>query len=51
MSPDEQKSKCEKCEFMRRYSMRPWVMLGCTHKPYKGKWVAEINKCPRGGKQ
>ena len=21
--------------------------LGCTHPPYKGKWVAEIKDCPK----
>lgn len=47
MTPEEQKTKCEKCKFMMKVSMRPWLFLGCTHKPYKGKWVAEIDSCPK----
>jgi hypothetical protein len=26
-----------------------FVFLGCRHKPYKGKWVAEIKECPKKG--
>jgi hypothetical protein len=23
-----------------------FLFYGCTHEPYKGKWVIEIGKCP-----
>lgn len=24
-----------------------WIFNGCVHYPYKGKWVAEIDVCPK----
>jgi len=25
-----------------------WSFYGCTHEPYHGKWIAEIEECPLG---
>lgn len=48
MSPEFQKAKCEKCEFVDKLAADSWFrFLGCRHKPYHGKWVAEIEVCPK----
>lgn len=48
MTELEQTKYCEKCESMKpMYFSKNFVIMGCMHKPYKGKWVAEIDKCPR----
>jgi hypothetical protein len=26
-----------------------FMFLGCRHAPYRGKWVAEIETCPKEG--
>ena len=28
-----------------------FMILGCRHAPYKGKWVAEIKECPKKGEK
>jgi hypothetical protein len=48
MTELEQTKYCEKCESMQpMYFSKNFVIMGCRHKPYRGKWVAEIDKCPR----
>ena len=48
MTELEQTRGCERCEFKITIHLSSnFVIMGCTHKPYKGKWVAEIDKCPR----
>ncbi len=48
MTELEQTRYCEKCESMQpMYFSKNFVIMGCRHKPYRGKWVAEIDKCPR----
>lgn len=50
MTPDEQKNKCEKCDHVMKISAGiGFNFLGCTYGKLKGKWVAEIEKCPKGG--
>ena len=39
--------RCKGCDFCRGVSGGGFDFLGCYHKPYKGKWVCEIKKCPK----
>lgn len=34
-------TKCKECYQIAKH------MYGCGHHPYKGKWIAEIEKCPK----
>ena len=36
---------CPECRTV--YAKGGWSFLGCYHKPYHGKWVAEIQECPK----
>lgn len=47
------KNRCEGCEFAKRISaqMGNWSFIGCTYKPYDGKWIAEIEDCPKEVKE
>lgn len=48
MSPEFQKTNCENCEFVCKLSADIWFrFLGCKHNPYHGKWLAEIEECPK----
>jgi hypothetical protein len=40
--------RCKNCKYAREINSTPggWKFVGCTRKPYKGKWVAEIKDCP-----
>lgn len=43
-------NQCEFCDFamcIDKWGERK--ILGCKHEPYKGKWIAEIKECPKGG--
>lgn len=40
---------CEKCQVIRKD--RFGIYLGCYENPYKGKWVAEIEECPKNKSQ
>ncbi|MBQ8279510.1 MAG: hypothetical protein IJZ23_06990 [Roseburia sp.] len=45
----KQKQRCEGCEYVRKvYGTGGWCFIGCYHRPYTGKWVAEIKECPKG---
>lgn len=37
--------KCECCNVILKDQFGTY--LGCFKEPYKGKWVAEIEKCPK----
>lgn len=40
--------RCEGCEYAKEINATgDWKFIGCTHEPYKGKWVAEIKDCPK----
>lgn len=43
------KNRCEGCEFATKISakMDNWSFIGCMHEPYKGKWIVEIEDCPK----
>ncbi len=51
MTPKDQHEKCEKCEHHQMFGSAcpPFRFIGCCRKPYNGKWVAEIDKCPKDG--
>lgn len=34
-------TKCKECYLIANH------MYGCGYEPYKGKWIAEIEICPR----
>lgn len=38
--------KCNGCQFARKIGAGNWYFIGCTHDPYKGKWIAELKSCP-----
>lgn len=42
------KEDCRTCEFCLPRVARPgaFKFLGCFGGEYKGKWIAEIEKCP-----
>ena len=45
------KQRCEKCEYKHIVHADGGFMFnGCYHRPYIGKWVAEIKDCPKEGK-
>lgn len=40
--------RCKGCIYARTMgSNGGWQFIGCTHKPYNGKWVTEIKDCPK----
>lgn len=41
------KGRCEGCLHASIIYAGNWSFVGCRHKPYKGKWVVEIKKCPK----
>lgn len=42
--------RCKGCEYARSVvGTGQWMFLGCYHKPYRGKWVLEIENCPKEG--
>lgn len=39
---------CRNCPDCRKvYAQGNWSFHGCYHEPYHGKWIAEIEKCPK----
>ena len=36
---------CRDCNWVK--AQDDWGFHGCFHKPYKGKWIVEIEKCPK----
>lgn len=43
----ERNMRCDKCKYCRDVCIPPGVRIrGCFCKPYEGKWVTEIEKCP-----
>lgn len=46
------RGRCNPCKFSRCIVANgQFMFLGCTHPPYKGKWVAEIKNCPKVAKK
>lgn len=45
---EETKPRCQGCEHIKRvYAQNDFSFQGCYHRPYTGKWVAEIKNCPK----
>ena len=41
--------RCNPCKYRKvTGGSGGWAFFGCYHKPYNGKWVAEIKECPIG---
>ena len=41
------KERCDRCEYCKEVNCNGgFTFYGCHHKPYRGKWVAEIKDCP-----
>lgn len=43
----EQCRKCEYSHIVGTMTAPCFKFLGCYREPYKGKWVNEIDKCPK----
>lgn len=42
------KGRCNPCRYARAVgTWEGYMFLGCYHRPYKGKSVAEIKNCPK----
>lgn len=41
-----QRYVCIKCKYGQVVTSCDFAFLGCYHKPYKGKWIVELDKCP-----
>lgn len=40
--------ECSKCRFRKIFDCTDnFKILGCMHEPYHGKWVVEIDECPK----
>lgn len=41
---------CENCEYCKEIKAQyDWCFYGCKHAPYRGRWIAEIEECPKAG--
>ena len=41
---------CENCEYCKEIKAQDgWCFYGCKHAPYRGRWIAEIEECPKTG--
>ena len=50
--PSARSERCEPCNHSKIISCNGrFRFLGCTHTPYKGKWVVEIKDCPKDAKK
>ena len=44
----QDKQRCEDCEYKRLvHAGGGFLFNGCYHRPYIGKWVANIKDCPK----
>ena len=37
--------RCDSCKCLN--AQDGWEFYGCFHEPYNGKWIAEIEECPK----
>lgn len=43
----ERNKRCKECEYGKSINAQDdWWFIGCYCKPYRGKWIVEIEKCP-----
>ena len=48
MTVEERKQRCRKCEYSKHVNAQnDWGFPGCYKSPYKGKWIIEIEDCPK----
>lgn len=44
----KKKNRCIKCKYRKTiHAQYEWMFDGCCYKPYRGKWIQEINECPK----
>lgn len=44
---EQRHKRCEGCKYANIvHATGGFKFLGCSHKPYKGKWIIEIESCP-----
>ena len=44
----QNKQRCCGCKYKRPvHASGDFFFNGCYHRPYKGKWVANIKDCPK----
>ena len=44
----ERNERCKGCKYCKRvYAQNDWCFHGCYCRPYTGKWIIEIENCPR----
>ena len=49
---EQRHKRCEGCKCANIvHATGGFKFLGCSHKPYKGKWIIEIESCPLGGRK
>ena len=47
-----QKERCDGCKYCKVvHANGGFSFYGCHHKPYRGKWVAEIKDCPKATRE
>ena len=43
----DRNTRCKKCKHSKVINAQDdWFFRGCYCKPYRGKWVSEIENCP-----
>lgn len=46
---NQSRGRCDGCRNCRTvHANGGWSFCGCYHEPFRGKWVAEIQNCPKG---
>lgn len=45
---DDEAGRCFTCKYCKIvHANSGWMFYGCYHYPYSGKWVVEIEECPK----
>jgi len=42
----ESLERCKGCKYLKSVNAGNCNFYGCSHYPYKGKWISEIEICP-----
>lgn len=44
----DETGRCFRCIYCKPvHATGGWMFYGCHHYPYSGKWVVEIEECPK----
>ena len=44
----ERNERCKGCNYCKKVrEQNKWWFYGCYCRPYNGKWIIEIENCPR----